>query len=426
MSSKLKDYSYKQDEDGELPTLVTGKETNLKQILQDIHADGGRNIVSENKIAMANKQLSNFAPATDASRKSNMSVKEGAVQKKKIPITIITGYLGSGKSTMLSKITKKGFTDMKIAVILNEFGDSSDIEKSMTIYNQQQEGESENSVTEWLDLGNGCLCCSVRDVGVKAIEDLVHRLGNEIDYIILETSGLADPGPIAKMFWLEEGLMSALSLDGIVTVLDAEHINKTLEAETSVAKVQIGMADAIILNKMDKCHDEDTITEKIKKINQAAPIMKTKFGELQNVHQILHLNAYDSATQFFTENSKFIGEHDHHHSHSTGMSTICIDFPLLKTQQQYEDLIKILQKLHWKNFGLHEYDFGDVHRTKGLIVADLKQDGTLTYSVIQGVRDTFEIIPGSPLDSVKHCKLVLIGENLDRERIKKLLDSLSQ
>lgn len=425
MSSRLKDYSYKQEEDGELPTLVTGKEANLKQILQESRADGGKNIVNANKIAMANKQLSSFAPAGDDLQNCKNSVNEPFMHKRKIPITIITGYLGSGKSTMLSKITRKGFTDMKIAVILNEFGDSSDIEKSMTIYNQQQQqGGTENSVTEWLDLGNGCLCCSVRDVGVKAIEDLVDRLGDEIDYIILETSGLADPGPIAKMFWLEEGLMSALSLDGIITVLDAEHINKTLEAKTSVAKVQIGMADAIVLNKMDKCHDEGTIMLKIKEINQAAPIMKTKFGELQNVNQILHLNAYDSATHLFSEN-KFVGENDHHKSHSTGMSTICIDFPMLKKQQQYEDLIKILQKLHWKNFGLDEYNFGDIHRTKGLIVANLKQNEDPTFSVIQGVRDTFEIIPGSPLENVNHCKLVLIGENLDRERIEKLLECLS-
>lgn len=140
---------------------------------------------------------------------------------KKIPITIVTGYLGSGKSTLLQNIGKTA--NKRLAIILNEFGDSSVIEKSVTIQDQ------DDSVQEWLDIGNGCLCCTVKDNGVTAIENLIENSKDKIDYILLETTGVADPAPIAKMFWLDEGLASNIYIDGVVTVVDAEHITKCLD-----------------------------------------------------------------------------------------------------------------------------------------------------------------------------------------------------
>lgn len=144
--SALKDFSFKEDEDGELPVLVTGNEPDLKKILDTYKPDGGKHIVSDKKIALANRQLD-----------------EDFDRQQRIPVTIITGYLGAGKSTLLEQIALKG-SNKRLAVILNEFGDSSEIEKSITIKNKGEVYE------EWLDLGNGCLCCSLKDVGVKAIE----------------------------------------------------------------------------------------------------------------------------------------------------------------------------------------------------------------------------------------------------------------
>ncbi|KAG0686850.1 hypothetical protein C6P40_003272 [Pichia californica] len=140
-------------------------------------------------------------------------------KSKRIPITILTGYLGSGKSTLLENIAKN--SNKKLAVILNEFGDSIDIEKSLTIK------QGDNEIEEWLELGNGCLCCTVKDNGVSAIERLVLK-NKGFDHILLETTGLADPGPITTMFWLDDGLLSNVYIDGVVTVLDAGNIEKCL------------------------------------------------------------------------------------------------------------------------------------------------------------------------------------------------------
>lgn len=139
----------------------------------------------------------------------------------KIPVTIITGYLGAGKTTLLNYILTEQH-NKRIAVILNEFGEGSALEKSLAI---SQGGEL---YEEWLELRNGCLCCSVkfvssyRDSGVKAIENLMQRRG-KFDYILLETTGLADPGAVASMFWVDSELGSDIYLDGIVSVVDAKH-----------------------------------------------------------------------------------------------------------------------------------------------------------------------------------------------------------
>lgn len=139
----------------------------------------------------------------------------------KVPITIITGFLGSGKTTLLNYVLTEQH-GKKIAVIMNEFGEGDSIEKSMSV------GQGGELFEEWLELRNGCLCCSVKDNGVKAIENLMTKKG-KFDYVLLETTGLADPGPIASIFWLDEELCSDIYLDGIITVVDAKYGGQYLE-----------------------------------------------------------------------------------------------------------------------------------------------------------------------------------------------------
>uniref|UniRef100_A0A665WT67 COBW domain containing n=1 Tax=Echeneis naucrates TaxID=173247 RepID=A0A665WT67_ECHNA len=134
---------------------------------------------------------------------------------RQIPVTIITGYLGAGKTTLLNYILTEQH-HKRIAVILNEFGEGSALEKSLAV---SQAGEL---YEEWLELRNGCLCCSVKDNGFKAIENLMEKKG-KFDYILLETTGLADPGAVASMFWVDSELGSDIYLDGIVTVIDAKY-----------------------------------------------------------------------------------------------------------------------------------------------------------------------------------------------------------
>lgn len=352
-------------------------------------------------------------------------------RKDKVPISIITGYLGSGKSTLLDQIAKRG--EKKLAVILNEFGDSSDIEKAVSIK------DGSRTYEEWLDLGNGCLCCTVKDNGVAAIERLVSRKDSNFDYILLETTGVADPAPIASMFWLDEGLSSNVYIDGVITVLDAEHILTSLDdvgghwhklnnhvpnekdtdlkdtedKDITTAHLQLALADVILLNKIDRIDTllKPKIIDRIKSVNSIAPIHETKFGDI-DLDKILDLHAYESKgiEDLALQNSSF---------HDPRISTICLKFPLLKTEQ-FDQIEKFLQFILWES--LVNNKIVEIHRTKGILIDQDKSD----IRVVQGVRQTYDIIKGAKLENdLNVCKLVLIGKNLNSDDlIKEFLNFL--
>lgn len=216
--------------------------------------------------------------------------------QKKIPVTIITGYLGSGKTTLLNFILTANH-GKRIAVILNEFGDSMSIEKSTLVKQGNQKSAEETSLfEEWLELRNGCLCCSVKDAGVKAIENLLEKRG-KFDYILLETTGLADPGPIASMFWLDDELQSDIYLDGIVTLVDARFCYKHLEKSQDTLdefRKQVGAADRIIINKTDLIDAEcqSGLMNQLSRMNALAAIYCTEYSKIP-LDFILDIRAYD-------------------------------------------------------------------------------------------------------------------------------------
>ena len=408
LKSKLKDFSIK---DGDvIPKLVSSLD-DIKEDVQD-----NVDIVSKEKIQSCNTQLS--------TELLNVNL------DKKLPITIITGFLGSGKSTMLNYLTNhlvQNKQDLKIAVIMNEFGDTLDIEKSITIY----DNKNKDNAVEWLDLGNGCICCSVKDAGVKAIEDLVKRQSGFIDYIILETSGMADPTNLAKMFWLDDSLMSNIRLDGIITVLDGINM-KSLVNEQALNEIsydiitkQIAIADKIILNKVDKLNigDLEMVKTYVKNINDNCEVLPTTYGKIENVKDILFLNGY-SSFESLPDSLNESSDKDE----KTLVKTIKIDIPTIKSQQMYDNLKEYLQKIHWQDFGYNykstmNNTYGDILRTKGLIVLHIDDK---ECKVIQGVRDTFEIIDTSqePFKNTTKGKLVLIGQNLNKELMIKELNAI--
>jgi G3E family GTPase len=408
LKSKLKDFSIK---DGDvIPKLVSSLD-DIKEDVQD-----NVDIVSKEKIQSCNTQLSTELLNVNPD--------------KKLPITIITGFLGSGKSTMLNYLTNhlvQNKQDLKIAVIMNEFGDTLDIEKSITIYDDK----NKDNAVEWLDLGNGCICCSVKDAGVKAIEDLVKRQSGFIDYIILETSGMADPTNLAKMFWLDDSLMSNIRLDGIITVLDGINM-KSLVNEQALNEIsydiitkQIAIADKIILNKVDKLNigDLEMVKTYVKNINDNCEVLPTTYGKIENVKDILFLNGYSSFESLPDSLNENTAKDD-----KTLVKTIKIDIPTIKSQQMYDNLKEYLQKIHWQDFGYNykstmNNTYGDILRTKGLIVLHIDDK---ECKVIQGVRDTFEIIDTSqePFKNTTKGKLVLIGQNLNKELMIKELNAI--
>ncbi|KFG79200.1 CobW domain protein [Metarhizium anisopliae] len=236
----------------------------------------------------------------------------------KVPITIVTGYLGAGKTTLLNYILTAQH-GKKIAVIMNEFGDSLDIEKSLTV------NQGDDRVEEWLEVGNGCICCSVKDTGVNAIESLMEKKG-AFDYILLETTGLADPGNIAPLFWVDDGLGSTIYLDGIVTLVDAKNILRSLDDPTgkveghqdhddhgplmTTAHVQISHADVIVINKSDLATDAELqlVKARIQSINGLAKLHVTEKSVVPQLEGLLlDLHAYD---QFNEANERLKG-----HSH---------------------------------------------------------------------------------------------------------------
>ncbi|CAK7890814.1 zinc-regulated GTPase metalloprotein activator 1 [[Candida] anglica] len=357
---------------------------------------------------------------------------------KKIPITIITGYLGSGKSTLLDYIGKH--SDRRLAIILNEFGDSSAIEKAVTI----KDAQSQDSVQEWLDLGNGCLCCTVKDNGVTAIEQLVENSRGKIDYILLETTGVADPAPIAKMFWLDDGLASSVYIDGVVTVVDSENILKCLDdvgghwhrenkhvlesqstnvedlTETelanererleegiSTAHLQIALADTILLNKVDrvgKKEDGDdlaTIEKRIRAINSTCPIYPTSFGDI-GLDKILDLHAFEASLDKFTNSVNYAHDSTYHDGN---IGTVTLTFPFFQDASGFSKIESFLQYILWESVANGKSI--EIHRVKGVLVHD--DD----VRVVQGVRDTYEIIEGGTLvEGITENKLVFIGKSL--------------
>ncbi|CAG8634602.1 21440_t:CDS:10 [Cetraspora pellucida] len=361
----------------------------------------------------------------------------------KVPITIITGFLGSGKTTLLNYILSNQH-GKRIAVILNEFGESSGIEKSLSI---NQDGDS---FEEWLELQNGCLCCSIKDNGVKAIENLMQKKG-KFDYILLETTGLADPGPIASMFWLDDDLGSDIYLDGIVTLVDAKYIlqyisEKKADGSINEAVRQIAISDRIIINKMDLVLPSviDSIQSQIRTVNSIADIINTERSRVP-LDFILDIHAFDfkqspfsllASSQTLDEDDTENG-HGHNHDHiEEEVKTICLtEFP-----SPTLDLTKIeqwIQCLLWEKI-VPTYDTTPCQTNPQITILRLKSILTPNHDiksrvVVQGVQELYDLqyIPNdmSDLDeSESVCKnamvkdkIVIIGRNLEYMKLKNSL-----
>ncbi|KAJ6910265.1 hypothetical protein NC652_021063 [Populus alba x Populus x berolinensis] len=280
-----------------------------------------------------------------------------------VGVTVITGYLGSGKSTLVNHIlnTQHG---KRIAVILNEFGEEIGVERAMI-----NEGEDGALVEEWVELANGCVCCTVKHSLVQALEQLV-QMKERLDHILLETTGLANPAPLASVLWLDDQLESAVKLDSIITVVDAKNLHYQLsELQNSSsfpeASLQIAFADVIILNKVDLVSlggSGEALKElenEIHKINSLANIIHSVRCQV-DLSKILNCRAYDSKhfghLEVLLEESKSLSTSD---LHDSSLRTLCI------CESQKVDLDKVrlwLEEILWD-----KKDGMDVYRCKGVL-----------------------------------------------------------
>uniref|UniRef100_A0A3P8Q163 CobW C-terminal domain-containing protein n=1 Tax=Astatotilapia calliptera TaxID=8154 RepID=A0A3P8Q163_ASTCA len=309
-----------------------------------------------------------------------------------IPVTIITGYLGAGKTTLLNYILTEQH-NKRIAVILNEFGEGSALEKSLAV---SQAGEL---YEEWLELRNGCLCCSVKDNGLKAIENLMEKKG-KFDYILLETTGLADPGAVASMFWVDAELGSDIYLDGIVTVIDAKYGLQQLAEEKADGLVneaarQIAVADLTIINKTDLVTEEE-----LKEVKDTVRV---------DLSEVLDLHSFDSKDGAnLAEKLQLVKPTRAH----LDKSILTVTFEIAGDLSE-DALNAFIQDLLWeKIFCNKDGQPMSVIRLKGIVSFADKGHQVM----LQGVHELYELNETQQLwENPRINRLVFIGRNLDKD-----------
>src|SRR5436309_4116634 len=221
---------------------------------------------------------------------------------QKIPVTVLTGYLGAGKTTLLNRILSENH-GKRYAVVVNEFGEIG-IDNDLIV-------ESDEEVYE---MNNGCICCTVRGDLIRVVEGLMKRPGR-FDGILVETTGLADPAPVAQTFFMDDDVRAKAKLDAVVTVADAKHLTARL-GDAPEAEEQIGFADVILLNKTDLVGAEELkdIERRIRAINPHAIIHRTERCAIP-LDKVLDRGAFD-LERILTLDPDFLEGHDHdHHDH---------------------------------------------------------------------------------------------------------------
>lgn len=268
---------------------------------------------------------------------------------KPIPVTVITGFLGSGKTTLLNRILTHP-DSKRMAIIQNEFGEIG-IDHELLI-------RDEDGIFE---MQNGCLCCTVRDDLLNILEKLRLRK-SEFDRIVIETTGLADPIPVAQTFLSSIHIQKDFRLDGIVTIVDALHLLFQLE-QTPETRSQVLCADLILLNKTDLVDTEtlDGVLGKIRELNPDAEIYETKHASIEPQKlfsiSLLQQNSLKEVEQSLIQEHHHEGHHHHPHTHDEEVMSFSLEIPGFMDLERLDAWLNMLTMLHGTN----------LYRMKGIL-----------------------------------------------------------
>jgi G3E family GTPase len=369
---------------------------NLKTTIASID-DAGRGVI-ETYAALSESQLGRGGGVRNV--------------KNTVPVTIITGFLGSGKTTFLNYILTQNH-GKRIAVIENEFGE---VGIDDALVKDKFSGEE-----EIFQMNNGCICCTVRGDLIKALGSLLER-ADKFDYIMIETTGLADPAPIVQTFFTVPEIGTRLRIDGIVTLVDSKHVQEHLAAKSDTGIVneveqQIAFADVLLLNKTDLVKSEEVETLKIvlQEINKFVEIIPTQRSVVP-LDKILNIRAFDlNKAMDFDPKLLTRKQHDHepkpgHASSSHLHATLVTSVGIVCEGECRMNLLNA-----WMGRLLREKG-ADIYRMKGVLaVKDMPN-----AFVFQAVHMVMDATQGAPWpDNKRVNKIVFIGKNLNREEIEK-------
>lgn len=319
---------------------------------------------------------------------------------KQVPVTILTGYLGAGKTTFLNRLLKEQHGH-KIAVIENEFGEEG-IDNDIL---EQQEGE------QIIEMNNGCICCNVRGDLVRILGELKdQRQAGTLNFerVIIETTGLAAPSPVAQTFFMEDSVADYYRLDAILTVVDAKHANFQLDNHPE-AQEQVGFADRILLSKTDLVSEAEQaeLRGRLSRINARAPIQAVNFGTTA-IDDVLDINGFNVNAILEVEPT-FFAENHHHHDDEVGSFVFKSSRPF--NPQKLDEFMDTLVQVYGES----------MLRYKGLLYIK----GTPRRVLLQGVHKMVATDLGKPWTKAEKpsSKIVFIGKKLPKDIFLKGLES---
>ncbi|TPI20471.1 MULTISPECIES: GTP-binding protein [unclassified Mesorhizobium] len=331
-----------------------------------------------------------------------------------IPVTVLTGYLGAGKTTLLNRILSENH-GKRYAVIVNEFGEIG-IDNDLIV-------ESDEEIYE---MNNGCVCCTVRGDLIRVVEGLMKRPGR-FDAIVVETTGLADPVPVAQTFFMDDDVRTKTKLDAVVALVDAKHLPLRLK-DSKEAEDQIAFADVVVLNKTDLVTPDELekVEATIRAINPAARIHRTQRSGVA-LSEVLDRGAFDlsralendphflDADDHDHDHHHHDGHDHHHHHHASDIHDVTVKSVSLRGgEMDPKKFFPWIEKVT-------QMEGPNILRLKGIIALKGDED----RYVLQGVH---MILEGDHQrawkDGEKHeSRLVFIGRDLDAERLRKSFEA---